>query len=265
MKPGEYDMRLKDKVVVVTGASAGMGREMTKRFAEEGACVVAVARRREVLEGLQKECEGFAGKVEIYAGDCGSKEVCEGMIQYAVEKFGKLDALVNNAGIMDDMAGVGDFQDEFIDKIFNLNTFGVLYAMRAAIRQFLTQERTDPDLPRACILNISSIGAQHANAGVVYCASKAAVESATKHTAFMYMEEGIRCNAIAPGGIMTDIFGNMPEPNEEGMMKTSKNSPLMGRLGRSDEIAAAAVFLISDEASYVNGQILGVNGGWMCY
>ena len=110
-------MRLKDKVVVVTGASAGMGREMTKRFAEEGACVVAVARRREVLEGLQKECEGFAGKVEIYAGDCGSKEVCEGMIQYAVEKFGKLDALVNNAGIMDDMAGVGDFQDEFIDKI----------------------------------------------------------------------------------------------------------------------------------------------------
>lgn len=64
---------------------------------------------------------------------------------------------------------------------------------------------------------------------------------------------------------MTDIFGNMPEPNEEGMMKTSKNSPLMGRLGRPDEIAAAAVFLISDEASYVNGQILGVNGGWMCY
>ena len=258
-------MRLKGKVVVVTGASAGMGKEMVKRCVEEGADVVAVARRLEVLENIKAGCESAPGRVEVFAGDCAEKEVCEGMIKYAVEKFGKLDALVNNAGIMDDMAGADNFKDEFIEKIYGLNTFGVLYAMRAAIRQFMTQERADPDMPRASILNISSIGAQHANAGVVYCSAKTAVESATKHTAFMYMDEGIRCNAIAPGGIMTDIFGSMPEPDEEGMMKTSKNSGLMGRLGRVDEIASAAVFLISDEASYVNGQILGVNGGWMCY
>ena len=258
-------MRLKNKVIVITGASAGMGREMTRKFAEEGAKVVAVARRREVLENLQKECRGLPGEVEIYAGDCGQKDVCEGMVQYAVDTFGRLDGLVNNAGIMDDMAGAAEFQDEFISKIFNLNTFGVLYAMRAAVRQMLSQSWDNPEVSRGSILNISSIGAQHANAGVVYCASKAAVESATKHTAFMYMEEGIRCNAIAPGGIMTDIFGSMPDPNEDGMMKTSKSSALMGRMGTTGEIASAAVFLLSDEASYVNGQVLGVNGGWMCY
>lgn len=257
-------MRLKDKVVVITGASAGMGREMALTFAREGAKVLAVARRQAVLDELKAEAADFEGTIETFAGDCARKEVCEEMIRIAVEKFGRLDSLVNNAGIMDDMAGAADFRDEFIERIYGLNTFGVLYAMRAAIQQFMKQEKNEDGLV-GNILNISSIGAQHANAGVVYCSAKAAVESATKHTAFMYMEEGIRCNAIAPGGIMTDIFGNMPEPNEDGMIKTSKTSPLMARLGRVDEIANAAVFLISDEASYVSGQILGVNGGWMCY
>lgn len=258
-------MRLKDKVVVVTGASAGMGREMVRRFAEEGAKVIAVARREGVLQELQEECKGYAGSVEIFAGDCAKKETCEEMIAFAVEKFGKLDSLVNNAGVMDDTAGVADFKDEFIDKIYSLNTFGVLYAMRAAVKQFLSQEREDPDTPFANILNITSIGAQHANAGVVYCSAKAAIESATKHTAFMYMEEGIRCNAIAPGGILTDIMFNMPEQNEAGTAKTGRLNALLNRMGESTEVADAAVFLISDEASYVSGQVLGVNGGWMCY
>ncbi len=258
-------MRLNGKVVIVTGASAGMGREMVCRFVQEGAKVVAVARRAEVLEELEAECKDGPGTVEIYAGDCSKKEVCEGMVAFAVKKFGKLDVLVNNAGMMDDTSGVGAFKDEMIDKIYGLNTFGVLYGMRAAIRQFLSQERPDPDMPFANILNITSIGAQHANAGVVYCSAKAAIESATKHTAFMYMDEGIRCNAIAPGGIITDLMFNMPEQNEKGTAKTKKLNCLINRLGSPEEIAAAALFLISDEASYISGQILGVNGGWMCY
>lgn len=258
-------MRLDGKVVIVTGASAGMGREMVCRFAQEGAKIVAVARRAEVLEELKEECKDAPGTVEIYAGDCSKKEVCEGMVKFAAETFGKLDVLVNNAGIMDDTSGVGDFRDEYIDKIYGLNTFGVLYAMRAAVQQFLKQERPDPDLPYANILNITSIGAQHANAGVVYCSAKAAIESATKHTAFMYMEEGIRCNAIAPGGILTEMMFNMPEQNEKGTAKTHKLNGLLNRMGNPEDIAAAAAFLISDEANYISGQVLSVNGGWMCY
>ena len=113
--------------------------------------------------------------------------------------------------------------------------------------------------------NITSIGAQHANAGVVYCSAKAAIESATKHTAFMYMEEGIRCNAIAPGGILTEMMFNMPEQNEKGTAKTHKLNGLLNRMGNPEDIAAAAAFLISDEANYISGQVLSVNGGWMCY
>ena len=111
--------------------------------------------------------------------------------------------------------------------------------------------------------NITSIGAQHANAGVVYCAAKAAIESATKHTAFMYMEEGIRCNGIAPGGIITDIFTSMPETNEKGGEKVNELVAFAPPLAEADAIANAAVYLASNESRYMNGQILTLDGGWM--
>ena len=261
-------MKLDGKIIVLTGASAGMGRAMAKRFAQEGAKVVAVARRAEVLQELADEAkeEGCAGEIIPYAGDCSKEDVCEGMIKFAVEKYGKLDVLVNNAGIMDDTTAIGDFGDDYLKKIFDLDTFGVFYAMRAAVKQYLTQEWEDPDMGfRGSILNISSIGAQHSCAGVVYCAAKSAVETATKHTAFMYAKDGIQCNAIAPGGIITDIFMNMPLPDEFGAERNGVYTPAMCRLGNAEEVANVAAFLASDESSYINGQILPVNGGWLCF
>lgn len=133
-------MRLENKVVVVTGASAGMGREMALTFAREGAKVLAVARREDVLLELCQEAADCPGSIEAIVGDCSQKDVCEKMIATAVEKYGRLDSLVNNAGIMDDTTAVGDFKDEYLEKIYNLNTFGVLYSMRAAVKQLLTQE-----------------------------------------------------------------------------------------------------------------------------
>lgn len=257
-------MRLENKVVVVTGASAGMGREMALTFAREGAKVLAVARREDVLLELCQEATDCPGSIEAFVGDCSQKDVCEKMITTAVGKYGRLDSLVNNAGIMDDTTAVGDFKDEYLEKIYNLNTFGVLYSMRAAVKQLLTQD-CDEEKGRGNILNITSIGAQHACAGVVYCSSKAAVEAVTKHTAFMYQADGIRVNAIAPGGVITDIFFNMPTADEFGSSKTGLYTPAMTRLGNASEVAEAALFLISDEASYVNGQILPVNGGWLCF
>lgn len=256
-------MRLEGKVIVVTGASAGMGREMAEAFVREGAKVVGVARRKEILEEIKEETAGGPGVFEYYAGDVSSKDVCFGMIEYAVEKFGRLDALVNNAGIMDDSAAAGDFDEERMQKLFDLNTFGVFYAMKKAVQQFLAQEREDLDEPRGSILNITSIGAQHPNAGMIYGATKAAVESATKHTAFMYLPEGIRCNAIAPGGIVTDIMFNMPESEPFAKSRMAALNMMAPTMAEPEVIADAAIFLVSDEAKYVNGQILGVNGGWM--
>ena len=256
-------MRLDGKVIVVTGASAGMGRAMVEAFVREGAKVVGVARRQEVLEEIKEEVAAGPGAFEYYVGDVSKKEVCEGMIDFAVETFGRLDSLVNNAGIMDDSAAAGDFDEERMMKIFELNTFGVFYAMKKAVKQLLSQPRDDEDEPRGSILNITSIGAQHPNAGMIYSASKAAVEAATKHTTFMYMKDGIRCNAIAPGGIITDIFFNMPESEPTAKQKMGVLNMMAPSMAEASVIADAAVYMVSDEAKYVNGQILGVNGGWM--
>lgn len=256
-------MRLKDKVILVTGASAGMGRCMAETFVKEGAKVVAAARRKEVLEELKEAVSGELGSLEIFAADCSKKEECEKMIDFTVETFGRLDVLVNNAGIMDDSAPAGEFDEERLHKVFELNTFGVLHAVKKAVNVFLAQGREDDDEDCGNIINISSIGARHHIAGVVYCASKAAVDAITKNTAYMYMEEGIRCNGIAPGGIITDIFTTMPETNEKGGEKVNALVQFAPPLADADAIANAAVYLASDESRYLNGQILTLDGGWM--
>ena len=126
-------MRLEGKSVVVTGASSGMGHAIVELFAKEGANVVAVARRRERLEELKASLADAPGKVEIYPGDVSSLEVNEGMIDFAVEKFGKLDVLVNNAGIMDDMSPIGDATDAKYEQVMKVNVYGPFAAMRKAV------------------------------------------------------------------------------------------------------------------------------------
>ncbi len=161
----------------------------------------------------------------VFQGDVGNCEDNEKMIDVAVQEFGKLDVLVNNAGIMDDMSPIGDATDEMYERVMKVNVYGPMCAMRKAVKVFLEQGNGGN------IINVVSEGAYHTCAGAVYCASKAALTSMTKNTAFMYLEQGIRCNAIAPGGIAT-------------------------------EIAGAATFLASDDSRYVSGDILMVDGGW---
>lgn len=258
-------MKLKGQVIVVTGASAGMGRAMVEAMVREGANVVVVARRPDLLEELQEELQEAPGKVEIYPGDCTRKEVNEGMIDFAVEKFGHLDTLVNNAGIMDDNTAIGDMSDEMMMKVFQLNTFGVMYAMRYAVKQFLKQSGGEPAYEEIFgrIVNVCSIGARHFTAGAAYCASKAAILQVTKHTAFMYLKEGIKCNLISPGGILTDIALTMPPSDPFGKARTGVFNPLSPGLGMPEQIASVAVFLCSEDSSYVNGQEITVDGGWL--
>ena len=249
-------MKLKGKSVVVTGASSGMGKAIVERFAKEGANIIAVARRKERLEALAESLKDEPGKVIPYVGDISKEETNVGAIDAAVKHFGRLDILINNAGVMDDMSPIGDVRNETIDHVFSVNLYAPIYAMRKAVQVFLEQG------DGGNIVSIASLGGLRTVAGAVYSASKAAVISLTRNTAFMYMNEGIRCNAIAPGGIKSEIASSMGIPNPKGYDRVKKVLGAAPPPGETEQIASAALFLASDESSYISGDVLMVDGGW---
>ncbi len=254
-------MKLKGKTAVVTGASSGMGREIALYFAKEGANVLAVARRAEKLNDLAEQTKDFEGKIVAFSADVTKKDKVEEMIDEAVKLFGKLDILVNNAGIMDDMSGVGDISDEMYDYVFDLNVKATMYAMRKAVKYF-------EDIGGGTIINIASIGGLKGGiAGAAYTASKHAVVGLTKNTGYMYALKNIRCNAICPGAIATEIGNSeyLKKINLEGAKRTGIGMALNPRLGEASEIAKFSVFLASDDASFINGQCIAVDGGWTAY
>ncbi|MFR3657995.1 MAG: SDR family oxidoreductase [Eisenbergiella sp.] len=252
-------MKLQNKAIVVTGASSGMGKAIVERFVKEGAFVVAVARRRERLEALAESLSGEAGRIVPYVGDVSKAEDCEGMIDTCVKEFGKLDVLVNNAGVMDDMSTVASATDEKYDYVMGINVYGPFAAMRKAVNVFLAQGNGGN------IITVSSVGAQHQVSGAVYGASKAAVNALCRHTAFTYRNEKIRCNVIAPGGIKTEISTSMGMPNTDGYGRIQGVQALMPGMGEGTDIADLALFLAGDESAFVSGQIIAIDGGWTAF
>ncbi len=254
-------MKIENKVAVITGASSGMGRAIAALFAKEGAKVLAVARRIDRLEELAKEAAGFTGQVIPFAGDMLIKEQAEGIIDEAVKRFGRIDILVNNAGIMDDFSPVGEFSDSMYEKVMKLNLEAPFYTMRKAIKEFEKQGG-------GIIINVASVGGLFGGrAGAVYTASKHGLVGLTKNTAFHYGSKNIRCNAICPGSVITEVSSGvfMQKINMEAMSNMQKGLDLINRPGASEEIAEVALFLATDSSSYINGQAIAVDGGWTCY
>lgn len=251
-------MRFEGKCVVVTGASSGMGRKIALDFAKEGATVIAVARRLERLEEIAKEAEGFAGKILPYQGDISLEEVNNGMIDYAVKECGKLDVLVNNAGIMDEFTPIGELTDELFNKVMAVNLNGPIYAMRKAVQVMLKQET------KGNIVNIASIGGVcGARAGVAYTASKHAIVGATKNTAYMYAGK-IRCNVVCPGGVETEVMNSQTNISQFGVGRIMAGLDTSIPAGKVEDISTAVLYIASDDAKFMTGAEIVIDGGVSC-
>lgn len=252
-------MRLMDKVAIVTGAASGMGKAIAEHYAKEGAKVVVSDYNFEGVQAVAEAINATGGTAIANRTNVAELADLEQLFAETKKEFGKLDILVNNAGIMDGMEPVGEISDEKWDRVFAVNTTGVMRAMRIATNIFLEQGHG------VIVNNISAGGLQGARAGAAYTASKHAVTGLTKNTAYMYALSGIRCNGIAPGGVETNIGSSMTNVSQFGMGRQMTGSGTMPRTGKPEEIAQLAVFLGSDESSFVNGQIIAADGGWIAY
>lgn len=249
-------MRLKDKVAVVTGAASGMGKAIAELYAQEGAKVIVSDLNKEGAEAVAAGIKAAGGEAIAIRTNVANLEDINAMIDTAVQQYGTLDILVNNAGIMDNMAPVGEVDDEKWDLIFDINTKGVMRAIRKAIPIFLEKGK-------GVIVNTASTGGfSGAHAGAAYTASKHAVIGITKNTGFMYAQKGIRCNAIAPGATITNIGATMKNLDEFGASRTKVTQGVIPRAGQPEEIAQVALFLASDESSFINGAVIAADGGW---
>lgn len=255
----DFNMRLENKVAVVTGASSGVGRETALLFAKEGAAVIAVARRQERLEGLVKECEekGYKGTIVPYVGDISKEETNNGMIDLAIEKFGHFDILINNAGMMDNFAPVDELDSELMKRLMEVDVYGPAYAMRKAARVFQSTK------VKGSIVTIASIaGICGGKSGAAYTMAKHAVIGLVKNTAFNY-RDSLRCNAICPGGIMTEMVGPdaFKNASQKGLASAMLSSAFNTPMATPLQIAEVALFLASDESSIVNGAIVTADSG----
>ncbi|SDW84160.1 NAD(P)-dependent dehydrogenase, short-chain alcohol dehydrogenase family [Marinococcus luteus] len=249
-------MKLHEKAAVVTGAASGMGKAIAERFAAEGARVIVADVNKQGAEEVAASITSQGGVAQVVEANVTKPEDIKNMIDSAVNAYGTLDILVNNAGIMDGMEAAGDISDEKWDLLFDINTKSVMRAIRYALPIFLKKEA-------GVIINTASTGGLNgAHAGAAYTASKHAVVGLTKNTGFMYADKGIRCNAIAPGAVQTNISSTMKDVSEFGASRTQKTQSLIPRVGQAGEIANAALFLASDDASFINGTVLTADGGW---
>jgi NAD(P)-dependent dehydrogenase (short-subunit alcohol dehydrogenase family) len=249
-------MRFEDRVVVITGAGSGIGRATALAFAAEGAKIVAGEIDQARLDALVTELEAQQAQIAGVQGDVSKVEDCNRLIDTAKERFGRVDVLVNNAGVVDRFLPVGEMTDEVWNFVMGVNLNGPMYTMRRAVPIMLEQGK-------GVIINIASAAAEAGGlAGAAYTASKHGVLGLTQNTAWMYATSGIRAVTILPGGVSTNItLGG--EPSQFGYGRLNPIFSTMPRTGEAQEIAHVIVFLASDEASFMNGGAIPVDGGWL--
>lgn len=242
-------MRFTDKVVLVTGAASGMGVYEAKAFAKEGAKVVVADVNAEGAKATAKEIAADGGEAIGSGVDLTNAEQLQSMVDDVLAHFGRIDVLVNNAGVFDKYATLLDTSDELWDLIYNINIKAVFRLTKLVLPQMIERGH-------GSIVNIASVAGLIANkGGAAYTSSKHAVIGLTKHLSSTYAKDGIKVNAICPGTIVTplikDVIANIPKDNVP-----------MHRFGEPEEVADLALFLASDEAAFMSGAIVPIDGGF---
>ncbi len=242
-------MRLKNKIVAVTGAGSGIGKKIAESFLEEGAKVVF----SDIAENIES-VDDFGEDAKYIKCDVSNPEEVDNLISKTVEIFERIDVVVNCAGV-GALGGIADVTNDDWNKVIGINLSGTMYGMRAGAREMKKNKTA------GSIINISSIlGKVGFQGAISYCAAKGGVVQLTRAGALDLAEDKIRVNAIAPGFIKTKMTeGVLEDDNFNNLIKTS--TPL-GHVGEVEDIANAAIYLASDESKYVTGSIIYVDGGW---
>lgn len=241
---------MEKKIIIITGASRGIGREIAKTLAREGYTIIANYNKSEKeAQKLKKELQEENKEIDIYKANIANEEETQEMIKYVIKKYKKIDVLINNAGI-DKIQLVTEVTKKDWDEIINTNLYGTFYISQQAAKNMIQNKQGK-------IINISSIWGQiGASMEVVYSISKAGVDGLTKALAKELGPSGIQINSIAPGFIKTEMNANF---NEQEINEIKNEIPLQ-KLGECTDIAKCVKWLIED--NYVTGQVIAINGGW---
>ena len=244
---------MSNQVVLITGALTGIGRAAAIAFATEGASLVVAGRREDVGQQLTAELRTLGATAEFVRADVRREDEVRDLVDRTVARFGRLDVAVNNAGTEGQVGPISQQTADSYAATFDTNVLGVILSIKHEVRVMQGQGS-------GSIVNISSTYGHKGTAGAsLYAASKHAVEGITKSVALEIAKSGIRVNAVAPGptdtGMLTRFTGT---PEKKAALKTGVP---MGRLGLSEEVARAIVFIASDEASFITGHVLNVDGG----
>ncbi len=246
---------MREKVIVITGASSGIGRAAALLFAENGGQIIAVGRDKIELNTLRNEAAEKGGKIEVYLADVCDDAQIEGFFTFVNENFGRIDVLINAAGIIANGTVENTPLDDW-DQMINLNLRSVFNLMQKSVPHL---EKT-----KGNVVNVSSVAGTRAFPNLLsYCVSKAAVDQLTRCSALELAPKGVRVNAVNPGVVVTNLHkrGGMEEKQYENFLEHSKTTHPIGRVGEPEEVAELIYYLASEKAGWITGATYAIDGG----